>query len=317
MNCNDFSNKLALLMYDELRGPERSACEAHLAGCAKCRDLLEESRRVQQLLGERTSPEPTPELLVRCRQALDEALDQEQMGWRAALREWLPALGFVRPSSALAALTLVVIGFGLGWMIRPRAGGIPVPAEGKRISSASALDIGDARISGISQVSPDPKTGGVRITLNAERRMTLEGSLDDENVRKVLVYALKNYNNPGIRVDTLEALRLSGNNPSVQPELLDTLRNDPNLGVRLEALKAVRRMNWSPEVRQALLDVARQQKANQGLRGAVVDELVRHAVKDKDEAALSALEELAAGDPNPYVRTKSLRALVALGAENN
>jgi len=66
-----------------------------------------------------------------------------------------------------------------------------------------------------------------------------------------------------------------------------------------------------------LLDVVRQQKANQGLRGAVVDELVRHAVKDKDETVLSALEELAADDPNPYVRTKSLRALVALGAENN
>lgn len=317
MNCSDFSDNLAFLMYDELQGPERSACEEHLAACSKCRDLFEESRRVQRLLSERTSAEPTPELLVRCRQALDDALDREQMGWRAALQEWLPGLGIVRPSYALTALTLLVFGFGLGWVIRPRAGGIPVPTAEKGISQASTMDIGDARISGISQVSPDPKTGGVRITLNAERRMTLEGSLDDENVRKVLVYALKNYNNPGIRVDTLEALRASGNNPSVQPELLDTLRQDPNLGVRLEALKAVRRMNWNPEVRQALLDVVRQQKAQQGLRGAVVDELVRHAVKDKDEVALSALEELAAGDPNPYVRTKSLRALVALGAENN
>ena len=152
--------------------------------------------------------------------------------------------------------------------------------------------------------------------MNAERRMTLEGSLDDENVRKVLVYALKSYNNPGIRVDTLEALRASGNNPSVQPELLDTLRHDPNLGVRLEALKAVRRMNWSAEVRQALLDVVHQQRSNQGLRGAVVDELVKHAVKDKDEVALSELEQLAANDPNDYVRMKSLRALVALGSNN-
>jgi hypothetical protein len=269
--------------------------------------LLEESRRLQALLSERTSPEPTPELLVRCRQALDEALDREQMGWRAALREWLPALGIVRPSGALAALTLVVLGFGLGWTLRPRA--VLVPGTKTDI-------LGDARISGISQVSPDPQTGGVRITLNAERRMILEGSLDDENVCKVLVYALKNYDNPGIRVDTLEALRTNGNNPSVQPELLDTLRNDPNLGVRLEALKAVRRMNWSPEVRQALLDVVRQPRANQGLRGAVVDELVKHAVKDKDEVALSELEQLAANDANDYVRMKSLRALVALGADN-
>jgi hypothetical protein len=315
MNCNDFSENLPLLMYDELPPGERDACEAHLAACSNCRSMLEESRRLQALLSERTSPEPAPDLLVRCRLALDEALDREQMGWGSALREWLPRLGIVRPAGALAALSLVVLGFGLGWTLRPRAGAL-VPGAEKDLS-LSTMGLGDARISGISQVSPDPNTGGVRITLNAERRMTLEGSLDDDNVRKVLVYALKNYDNPGIRVDTLEALRASGNNPSVQPELLYALRNDPNLGVRLEALKAVRRMNWNPEVRQALVDVVRQPKANQGLRGAVVDELVKHAVKDRDVVALSALEQLAANDPNDYVRVKSLRALVALGADNN
>jgi hypothetical protein len=316
MNCNDFSENLPLLMYDELPLGERAAFEAHLAGCSNCQSALEKSRRLQALLSEPASPEVAPDLLVRCRLALDEALDREQMGWRGALREWLPRLGIVRPAGALAALTLVVLGFGLGWTLRPRSG-VLVPGAEKDLSLGSAMGLGDSRISGISQVSPDPKTGGVRITLNAERRMTLEGSLDDDNVRKVLVYALKSYDNPGIRVDTLEALRASGNNPSVQPELLYTLMNDPNLGVRLEALKAVRRMNWNPEVRQALLDVVHQPKANQGLRGAVVDELVKHAVKDKDEVALSALEQLAANDPNDYVRVKSLRALVALGADNN
>jgi hypothetical protein len=315
MDCRDISENIALLMYDELQGVERAACEAHLAACSSCQSLLEESPRLQALLSERVPPEPTPELLVRCRQALDEALDQEHLGWRAALREWLPALGIVHPRGALAALTLVVVGFGLGWTLRSRAP-VLAPDAGRGISPASATDLGDARISDISQVSSDPKTGGVRITLNAERRMTLEGSLDDDNVRKVLVYALKSYSNPGIRVDTLEALRASGNSPSVQPELLDTLRNDPNLGVRLEALKAVRRMNWSPEVRQAMLDVVKQQRTNRGLRGAVVDELVKHAVKDQDEVALSALEQLAANDPNDYVRMKSMRALVALGADN-
>jgi len=316
MNCEDFNENLPLLMYDELRVADRAACEAHLAACSNCQGLLEGSRRLRGLLNERTSREPAPDLLVRCRQALDEALDREQMGWGAALREWLPRLGIVRPAGALAALTLVVLGFGLGWTLRPRRG-VLVPDREKDLSQASTMGLGDARISGISQVLPDPKTGGVRITLNAERRMTLEGSLDDDNVRKVLVYALNSYDNPGIRVDTLEALRGSSNNPSVQPELLHTLTNDPNLGVRLEALKAVRRMNWNPEVRQALLDVVHQAKANQGLRGAVVDELVKHAVKDKDVVALSALEQLAANDPNDYVRVKSLRALVALGADNN
>ena len=35
--------------------------------------------------------------------------------------------------------------------------------------------------------------------MDAERRMTLEGSLDNPQIQRVLVYAVKSYDNPGIR----------------------------------------------------------------------------------------------------------------------
>jgi len=313
MECKDLEPNLTLYLYDEMSAAERAASEAHLAACARCRGLLDETRRLQQLLNQRTAIEPTPDLLVRCRLKLDEALEREQLGWRSLFREWLPGMGMGRPSGALAALTLVLFGFGLGWMLRPQAARVALPPE-RGLTTSSATDLGDARISGISQVSPDPQTGAVRITLNAEHRVTMEGSLDDARIRQVLVYALKSYSNPGIRLDTLEALRARSDDPSVQPALLSALRHDPNLGVRLDALRAVRKMDWNPEVREALLDVLRNDK-NPGLRGAVVDELVKHAAKDP--ALVPVLENLAEHDTDQYVHTTALRTLVALGANNN
>lgn len=316
MNCNDLQENLSFYLYDEMPEEQHAACNAHLAACPRCRGLLDESRRLQQLLGERASAEPAPELLVHCRQALDQALDREQLGWRSVLREWLPAMGIVHPSRAVAGLTLLVFGFGLGWTVRPHAGGVLSTPKGVITPAAISPDLGDARISGISQVAPDPQTGEVRITLNAERRVTMEGSLDDPQIRQVMVYALKSYGNPGIRLDTLEALRTQSDNPSVQPALLYAMRHDPNLGVRLEALRAVRKMDWSPEVREALLDVVKHD-TNQGLRGAAVDELVQRAVKDRDQALLPVLEHLATNDPDRYVRIKAARALLGMGASND
>lgn len=316
MNCKDLEENLSFYLYDEMPEEQHAACDAHLGACPRCRSLLDESRRLEQLLSERPPSEPAPELLVRCRQALDQALDREQLGWRSLLREWLPAVGIVHPFRAVTALTLLVFGFGLGWTLRPRAGGIVAPTNVVDRSSVAGPDLGDARISGISQVAPDPQTGEVRITLNAERRVTMEGSLDDPAIRQVMVYALKSYDNPGIRLDTLEALRARSGNPSVQPALLYALRHDPNLGIRLEALRAVRKMDWSPEVREALLDVVRHD-GNPGLRGTVVDELVKRATTDQDKTLMPLLEHLATNDSNRCVRIKAVHALLALGASND
>ncbi len=114
--------------------------------------------------------------------------------------------------------------------------------------------LGDTRITGISQVSPDPKTGGVKITMDAEHRVTLEGSLDDPKIQQVLVYAVKSYDNPGIRRDTLDALRTHSDNPNIRQALIYAMQHDPNAGVRMEALGAVGNMNSGEDIQPALLD---------------------------------------------------------------
>jgi HEAT repeat protein len=152
-------------------------------------------------------------------------------------------------------------------------------------------------------VTPDPKTGDVRITLNAERRVTLEGSLDDPRIQQLLVGAVKGYENAGIRRDTLDVLRTRSDNPSVRGALLYVMRHDPNAGVRLEALNAAQGMEWGADLEGALIEAVEREQ-NPGLRFASIDTLADHVAKVKDKSLLPTLERLASTDPDKYVRMK-------------
>ena len=309
MNCKEFENASALYLYDELSGSERADFEAHLAACESCRARLEESQRLHRLLTDCPRPEPTPDLLVHCRQALDETLDGEELGWRSLLRGWMWSFGAAPATRAAAALTLIVFGFGLGWTLRPRARTLPVAGGEPTQSGFNTSDLSNLHIRSISQVTPDPQSGGVRITLDAERRVTLEGSLDDPRIRQVLVDTMKGYDNPGIRRDTLDALRMQTDDPSVRGALMYAMARDPNAGVRLEALKTVQHMECGPETHQGLLNVV-EHDSNAGVRTAAIDALVQHLQQEgMDDEVLAAFERLATSDRDPVVRMRCLSAV--------
>jgi len=308
MNCKEFGESLSLYLYEELGAEQRAACDAHLASCSGCRAALEETRRLHHVLSQRAVPEPSPQLLAECRQALNEALDREPetAGWQGLLQGWFLALNPSPAFRAAGALAFLMFGFSLGWTLRPRAAPIQPSSRGIASASLAGTDLENMRISGISRVAPDPRTGEVRVTLDAERRVTLEGSLDNPRIQQVLVYAVKSYDNPGIRRDSLDALRAGGNNPNVRQALLYEMSQDSNLGVRLAALDAARTLEWGPDARRSFLAVLEHEK-NPGLRVAAIDVLAQHA--NEDEQLLSTLERLAATDSNRSVRLKCASAI--------
>lgn len=306
MDCKNFDEKIDLYLYDELTPSERQAVEEHAAGCEPCRARIESLRRIHALLGSREAVDISPELLVRSRLKLEEALDAEQLGWRRLLADWFPLLPGARAPRAAAAVVILAFGFGLGWVLRPRAAKPPSLESLPAVPSVVGSGLG--QISSISQVLPDPKTDQVRITLNAEHHVTLDGSIDDPRIRQILIDAVKSYDNAGIRLDTLNALKQKPDNPSVQDALLYALERDPNPGVRLQALKCARDMNWSGHVQDALTQAATQDK-NPGVRVAAIDALVSHAVSQKDESLIPVLQGFADKDASNYVRIKALAAV--------
>ncbi len=317
MTCQEIDQSLALYAYGELGAAEREAVEDHLASCERCRQAIAELQGLQSLLAEYPPAEPAPDLLVRSRLKLEEALDREQTSWRALVRSWF-GVATAHPARVMTALTLVAFGFSVGWLVRPRVGATPAaPVEAQPNTAAAAAGmmggtLGGARISSISQVTPDPETGQLHITLDAEKRMTLEGSLDDPQVRQVLIYTLKNYDNPGIRLDTLSAIGKTGSDPAVRDAMLYALVHDSNAGVRLQALHTAARSKWAPDVAQAL-EQAAENDSNAGVRGAAIDALVQRVSTDHDQDLVPALERLAAEDSDRYVRLKSENALQQMG----
>ena len=315
MTCQEIDQSLALYAYGELSEAERAGVDEHLASCERCRQAMAELRSLETLLAEQPPVEPAPDLLVRSRLRLEEALDREQVSWRALVRSWF-GVATAHPGRVMTAFTLVAFGFSVGWLLRPRVAAIPVtpgaPAQTANASAMSGGPLGGARISSISQVAPDPETGQLHITLNAEKHMTLEGSLDDPQMRQVLVYALKSYDNPGIRLDTLNAIGHSGSDPTFRDVLLYALEHDSNAGIRLQALQTAAKSQWAPEVAQALAKAA-EDDSNPGVRGAAVDVLVQHVTADHDQDLVPALQRLATEDSDRYVRLKSETALQQLG----
>lgn len=305
MNCQMLEEKLMLHLYGELPPEERAQVEAHLATCERCAATAAELGRLREMLNERPAREPSPDLLVRCRWDLEEALDHEATSWRALMRSWLGGSSRAAAMRLSTVAAILLVGFSLGWTLQRTATPSAPGGNGQSAQFAGA-DLTNWRIDGISQVTPDPQTGAVQITLDAQRRMTLEGSLDDPRIRDVLLYAMKSYDNPGIRRDTLEALREQAANPYVREAFLHALQRDPNPGVRLEAIEAISAVRWSPEVRVAIAD-SLQQEINDGVRIAAIDLLVQHAEQDPEVTEL--LEHLAQEDSNPYVRMKCAAAV--------
>jgi hypothetical protein len=313
MQCHEFEERLPLLLYGELTSAEQSACEEHLAACAVCRSSKEKVEQLHGMLAQRAQFEVSPALLTAARMSLDEALEHQEHGWRALWNNGLPILRFQPASGFALAMTLVLFGFGVGWGLRPHVDGRPCVVAGVNNADVANPDLQNMRISDISGVAPDPQTGGVKVTLDASRRVTLEGSLDDPKIQQVLVSALKGYDNAGIRRDTLDALRSHADNPNIRQALIYAMRHDPNAGVRLEALGAVCSLNPASDVHNALLETL-QQDANEGVRVAAVDALIAGTEKEGcDEPTAQALAKLAATDRNPYVQMKCANAVMKLG----
>jgi len=319
MDCKQSEEYLTLDLYGELPPEQRALYQAHLAGCGHCQAAREELLRLHEALAKRPRLEPSPDFLVECRQALGEALERERLGWGGLIRE---GLGFLRlPPQRLAprfafALTLIIFGFGLGWTLRPRAARVVPSAPGSVASSSLGdADFENMRINDISRVAPDPQTGDVRITMDAQRRVTLEGSLDDARIQQLLVAAVKSYDNAGIRRDTLDALRARTKSPVIRAALLYTMEHDPNVGNRLAALDTVRGMEGGDDMRQSLIQVLEHDK-NMGVRVDAADVLVDQVEKEgRNEAVMSALGRLATTDSNRYVRMKCASAVRKLGSD--
>jgi hypothetical protein len=304
MNCDWVSKNIQLYIYDELADDARYELEQHVARCGDCAKELKSSRELHSVLSRMPVQEPSPNLLASSRMKLQESLETaEQSGfWRRLVFDpwaWWREIKF---APAVAAMIFIV---GLG-------GGIGIARLMKSPNGGTAVDPVhpvEASISGIRSIAQDPGTNQVRIKYDTVAPQEAEGSLNDQKIQQLLLFAARNNYNSGVRMDSVGLLSQQPQETRAREALLYALRYDSNPGVRLKALDALGSyVKDDVRVRDGVLEVLLHD-SNQGLRTNALHLLgpVR-----ADSSVRAVMQQLADGDRNQYIRSQARTVLAQL-----
>jgi len=300
----------ALLLYGELSFNEEERVDAHLDGCADCRAALEREKSLHAAF-DGVAVEPAASLLRECRTELAAALDRQETprparaGWWDQFANMLTGASLLRPAGAVA---LVALGF-LGARLTPLLNG--GPGE-NLLTGASQAGIA-ARVSDVETQAD----GSVRIVVDETRQKTISGNLDDQRIRTLLLEAVRDPSNPGLRADSVAQLSRRAQSAEIRSALVWLVGHDQNDGVRLKAMEGLKSFAKDPEVRDALSQ-ALLHDANPGVRTQAIDMLIPGlddpSLPDIDRDMIGTLQELMLRENNPSVRQRGQRVLEAINA---
>jgi hypothetical protein len=313
MKCEWIGVNIVLHVYGELADDARHELEQHVVRCADCAAELKAEQDFHALLAQdrATNPlmnGPSPNLLAASRMRLQEALETAKQGNFFSRLAFDPAnwLRQVRFSPALAS-AILILGFagGIGTTYKlyshtPQTPGITTPATPA---------VNDASITGIESVTQEPGTNQVTIKYNTVATQETQGSLNDQRIQQLLLYAARNNYNSGVRMDSVGLMTQNPSDTHFRDALMYALQYDTNPGVRFKALDALGPyVKDDTRVRDSLLQ-ALVNDTNPGVRTEALRLL--EPVK-ADGSVRGVLMTLAAKDSSTYIKSQARTLLAQL-----
>lgn len=297
MNCETAKQQLVLFVYGELSFDEEELMEQHLDGCAACSAERVRLESLHEILSEGEPVAPAG-LLARCRRDLAVQVAGARPSRRRGLsvgalwRNWVvnPPL-WLRPVGAVAMLA---IGFFAARI---------VPGDSPALARMGVAQDPAPVVSRVRLVNPN-ESGGVRVQYEEVRQREMSGALQDDQIRRLLLAAAVDPSDPGLRVESIDLLQKHCSELEVRRALLNALRTDTNSGVRLKALEGLKPYARDPETRKVLAQVLLVDD-NPGVRTQAIDMLVQNQGAD----IAGVLQEVLRSEQNPYVRSRSQKAL--------
>ena len=202
MNCNLAQEHIVLSVYGELPDDRAHQLELHLAQCERCRQEMEAVSALHKVLSTAPLVEPSPSLLARTRVRLDEALDAlPQASFFRRLSQRIHRGFGTLQGAPVMTCALLLAGCGIGaW------GGYRVaehnvhasPATAQNTSNAVPVlaDPDSAQIAGVSSIILEPGSENVEVRFERMTPETAFGTLDDPQIRQLLILAARNFANP-------------------------------------------------------------------------------------------------------------------------
>jgi len=311
MKCEWVRENIVLHVYGELADDARYELEQHVARCVDCAAELKAEQDFHDLLSQDRVSEPTPNLLASSRMRLQEALETAKQGslWTRLAFDPANWLRQVRFSPALASVILI-LGFaaGTGTMYEVYGRG-PKPEPLPIASNGTPASPNAASIAGIDSITQVPGTDQVTIKYNTVSTQEKQGSLNDQQIQQLLLYAARNNYNSGVRVDSVDLLAKRSSDLQVRDALIYALQNDTNPGVRLKSLDALGNyVKSDTNVRDAVLR-ALLNDTNSGVR---IEALRLIEPVKADGSVRGVLMALAAKDQSTYIKSQARTMLAQL-----
>jgi hypothetical protein len=312
MNCEQAVQNIILVTYGELPDERIATLERHLAECEACNRELKAMLAMHEALAYRPTIEPSPNLLAQSRMRLDEELDaMPPHGFLTRLRVNLFSwLNHVQSAPALVTL-LLGVGFLAGnFTYRYQAAHQPVERGPILLTNTTNGAIAD-----ISGIVPTPNSEIVQVTYDRVTPETVQGSLDDPEIRKLLLIGTKAATNNVVRSSSVSLLanecRIGhqcngGPDGTIRNGLMVSLRYDKNPNVRLAALEGLQPyVAEDQHVRDAVLD-ALAHDSSERVRTQAISLL---EPVESDSSVRQVMRTVSTTDENPYIRTVSTHAL--------
>ena len=304
MKCDWVRENIVFYVYNELEDDARYEVEQHLGRCPDCAAELKTMRKFHATVSQSPVEEPSPNFVAASRMKLQEALETTTQGgfWQRLVFDPGNWMRQIRLSPALTAV-IFMVGFGGGIGATYNfLSGQHAPIVEQVAGGEEQTPVNNASITGIRSITQDPGSNQVNIKYDTVSTKDLKGSLNDERIQQLLLFAARNNYNSGVRLDSVDLLTQTPNDTNVREVLMYSLQNDSNPGVRLKALDGLSQfVKQDVRVRNAVLQ-ALISDANVGVR---MDALRLVEPLKADSSVRSVLTKLAEADQNASIRSQA------------
>ncbi len=311
MNCELAQQKIALFAYGELPDDQCHELEGHLTTCKRCQEEFSAVQALQQAMALAPTLEPSANLLAQARVRLEEALDtMPRSGWIIRVQQSMFRGVSMLGRAPVAASALLVFGLACGG-----AGGYEsalhahhTPVVEPPVTTTPAR----GEIASVSSIVQEPNTENVEVHFNRLVSDTAHGSLDDPEIRRLLLLGAQSQVNAGVAKKSVNLLAVECEAGHQCPEgairdsLMVALRFDNDAGVRLTALNGLKRyVAEDMRVRDAVLE-SLMNDSDAAVRARAITVL---QPVQADSSVQEVLHTVANDDVNPHIRTVSREVL--------
>ncbi len=310
MKHNEYKQLLQLSLFGELKSEEQLKLKEHLLTCEECRAELEDQKNLLELISGKKKVVVDEKVLSAARYQLRGALkaEKENKNIFSSLPDSIYQLFTTPLRFAIAGAVLLAIGMLFGSLFFSDSAQANFTGQQDGHNKFASLSE-DISISNIRFIDSDASDGEIEFTFDASRPVKLKGSINDNQIQSVLTYAMLNEQNPGSRLNSINAMDTEAPthyDQDVKDALITVVMTDENPGVRREALKLMDKFPYDESIKQTLLFVVANDSVS-GLRIEALNSLIEAGNKGYklNSSEINLFKEKLQQDENPYIKLRS------------